>query len=165
MRGQARRESVRPAAPGPARESGQVLVEFALIAPLLTLLVAGIVQFGVALSYWHDLQRLANEGARWAVVNAYPGCPSNGPDAPCAPTLQALLESEPVSGGLDPTVEICFEEMTGVGGAGPGDPVTVRLRADYPVVPIVDIGDLGLEATATMRVELPPTRYAAGACP
>ena len=44
-------------------------------------------------------------------------------------------------------------------------PVTVRLRADYPVVPIVDSGDLGLEATATMRVELPPTRYAAGACP
>src|SRR5687768_311758 len=94
------------------RQEGQALVEFALIAPLFFLLVAGIIQFGVALNYWLDLQRIANQGARWAVVNTYPGCPRSGPDAPCSPTLQQYLASRPVSGGLQPDVEICFEEET-----------------------------------------------------
>ena len=145
-------------------ERGQALVELALVAPLFLLLVAGIVQFGVGLTYWHDLQRLANEGARWAVVDAYPGCPNTGPEAPCVPTLQEHLQAQPVSGGLDPRVEICFEEMTGPSGAGIGDPVTVRLDAPFQLLPIVGIGHLDLSATATMRVERPPTRYEAGPC-
>ncbi len=53
-------------------ERGQAMVEFAIIAPLFVALVAGVIQFGVALNYWLDLQRLANQGARWAVVNRYP---------------------------------------------------------------------------------------------
>ena len=145
-------------------ERGQALVELALIAPLFLLLVVGIIQFGVGLTYWHDLQRLANEGARWAVVNAYPGCPSTGPDAPCNPTLQDFLEREPVSGALDPSVEVCFEEETGPAGAGIGDPVTVRLTSRFELLPIVGIGHLDLSAVATMRIEEPPTRYAAGSC-
>jgi hypothetical protein len=153
--------SVRP----PAREDGQALVEFALVAPLFMLLVAGIIQFGVALNYWLDLQRIANQGARWAVVNSYPGCPRSGPDAPCSPTLQEYLASSPVSGGLAPTVRICFEEQNGTpSGAAVGDPVTVRLRSEFDFVPIVKIGRLELRAVATMRVEQVPTRYEAAGC-
>ena len=55
------------------RESGQALVEFALILPVFVLLVVGIIQFGVGLNYWLDMQRIANQGARWAVVNKFPG--------------------------------------------------------------------------------------------
>jgi len=152
----------------PARdgERGQVLVEFALIAPLFILLVAGIIQFGVALNYWLDMQRIANQGARWAVVNAYPDCPRTGPPAPCSPTLQEYLASSPVSGGLDPDIEICFEEMTGApSGAAVGDPVTVRLTTQFSFVPIVRIGTLDLAGSATMRVEQRPSRYTAAACP
>ena len=54
------------------RESGQALVEFALILPLFLLIVVGIIQFGVALNFWLDMQRIANQGARWAVVDRYP---------------------------------------------------------------------------------------------
>ena len=55
------------------RESGPVaLVEFALILPLFLLIVVGIIQFGVALNFWLDMQRIANQGARWAVVDRYP---------------------------------------------------------------------------------------------
>jgi hypothetical protein len=145
-------------------ERGQVLVEFALVAPLFVLLTAGIIQFGVALTYWHDLQRIANQGARWAAVNAYPGCPSTGPDSPCAPTLQEYLEREPVSGLLRPVVGLCFEETTGSGGPGIGDPVTVHVVSRFELVPIVGLGQLDLTATATMRIEEPPTRYEAAAC-
>src|SRR5688572_14037703 len=55
-------------------ESGQVMVEFALILLPFLLLVGGIIYFGIGLNYWLDTQRLANQGARWAVVNEYPGC-------------------------------------------------------------------------------------------
>lgn len=149
----------------PSRERGQVLVEFALLAPLLLLIVVGIIQFGVALNYWLDLQRIANQGARWAVVNAYPGCPRTGPDAPCSPTLQAYLASAPVSGGLNPDTVICFEEQSGApSGATVGDPVTVRLTFEFDFVPIVGVGTLDLTGAATMRVEQKPTRYSGGAC-
>ena len=58
-----------PAGAPRSRERGQALVEFALIAPLFLLIVVGIIQFGIGLNYWLDLNRLANQGARWAVVN------------------------------------------------------------------------------------------------
>jgi hypothetical protein len=148
-----------------AREDGQALVEFALLAPLLLLIVVGIIQFGVGLNYWLDMQRIANQGARWAVVNAYPGCPRTGPDAPCSPTLQQYLASRPVSSGLDPDVEICFEEQTGApSGATVGDPVTVRLTTQFQLVPLIRIGTLDLTGAATMRVEQKPTRYTASGC-
>ena len=147
------------------RQEGQALVEFALVAPVFFLLVAGIIQFGVALNYWLDLQRIANQGARWAVVNAYPGCPRSGPDAPCLTTLQQYLASRPVSGGLQPDVEICFEEETGApSGATVGDPVTVRLTTEFHLVPILKLVSLDLRGVATMRVEQKPTRYEALGC-
>ena len=155
----------KPRVHSPANQDGQALVEFALVVPLFVLLVAGIIQFGVALNYWHDLQRIANQGARWAGVNAYPGCPQAGPDAPCEPSLQSYLETEPVSGGLRPDVEICFEAMSGgASGAAIGDAVTVRLRSEFEVVPIVGLGHVDLRAVATMRVEEPPTRYSGELC-
>ena len=143
-----------------------MLVEFALLAPLLLLIVVGIIQFGVALNYWLDLQRIANQGARWAVVNHYPGCPRSGPDAPCAPTLQQYLASDSVAGGLNPDVVICFEEMNGTpSGATVGDPVTVRLTTEFDFVPIVGkVGSVELTGAATMRVEHEPTRYSGAAC-
>ena len=141
------------------------MAEFAIVAPIFVLLVAGIIQFGLALNYWLDMQRIANQGARWAVVNHYPGCPRTGPEAPCSPSLEAVLASDPVSGGLNPTVTICFEEQTGSpSGATVGDPVTVRLTSAFAMVPIIGIGSLDLTAEATMRVEQRPTRYTAGAC-
>ena len=79
------------------RESGQALVEFALILPLFLMIVVGIIQFGVGLNFWLDMQRIANQGARWAVVNEYPGCPRSGPTTPCATSLQHV--SRELQGG------------------------------------------------------------------
>ena len=72
-------------------ESGQAMVEFALILLPLLILVAGIIQFGIGLNYWLDMQRIANQGARWAVVNNWPGCAANaaGTAAPHQRTARA----------------------------------------------------------------------------
>ena len=95
-------------------ESGQAMVEFGLILFPLLLLVAGIIQFGIALNYWLDEQRLANQGARWAVVNSYPGCPSTAPNSLSCGTgisLQRYIACQPVAGALKPTVTISFPSV------------------------------------------------------
>jgi TadE-like protein len=137
-----------------SRERGQALVEFALIAPLFLLIVVGIIQFGIGLNYWLDLNRIANQGARWAVVNKYPGCDGT-PSAPgcVSPTLKAHLESQAVSGGLNPVVSICFEGNTGTVGM----PVTVRATHSFNFLAIMDLAPITLRGKATMRIEQPPT--------
>lgn len=49
-------------------EKGQGLVEFALILPLLLLLVLGIIQFGIIFSSQIAITNAAREGARVAAV-------------------------------------------------------------------------------------------------
>ena len=63
-----------PAAPeGPRggtvkEEKGQDLVEFALIAPVLFLLLLGIMEFGVAVWHYNTIANAAREGARAAIL-------------------------------------------------------------------------------------------------
>jgi Flp pilus assembly protein TadG len=146
-------------------ESGQAMVEFALILFPLLLLVVGIIQFGIGLNFWLDMQRLANQGARWAVVDC-----GKTPAIVCAPSLESYLESQPLSQGNTPDATICYEAMTGTpaGTAGVGDPVTVRLTEPFQLAPIVGIGTIDLNASATMRLEQKPSQGGlelAGQCP
>jgi Flp pilus assembly protein TadG len=53
-------------------ESGAAAVEFALVAPLLLLLVFGIISYGYMLSFRQALSQGAAEGARAAAVSPYP---------------------------------------------------------------------------------------------
>lgn len=53
-------------------DAGSAAVEFALMAPLLLLLVFGIVAYGYMLSFRQALSQGATEGARAAAVSAYP---------------------------------------------------------------------------------------------
>jgi len=52
------------------RQDGAVAVEFALIAPILILILAGVVQFGIVYSQYQVLQGAAREGARCAAVQS-----------------------------------------------------------------------------------------------
>ena len=55
-------ETVRP------RDSGQSLVEFAIVLPILLALLVGIFEFGVAWNRKQVLTNAAREGARLAVL-------------------------------------------------------------------------------------------------
>ena len=151
------------------REEGQATVEFALILLPLLLLVVGIIQFGIGLNYWLDIHRLSNQGARWAVVNSYPGCPRTGPQSPCSPiTLQRYIACQPIALALKPTVDISFP--SGASANKIGDPVKVELTTPFKLLPILGVGTLNLRAKATMRLEQDATRFTAGpytpaACP
>jgi hypothetical protein len=143
------------------------MVEFALILFPLLIVVSGIIWFGIGLNYWLDMQRLANQGARWATVNEYPGCPRSGPDTPCSPTLQRYIACQPVPNALKPTVAISFPS----GKSKSGNSVKVTISSPFTFVPILGIGTINLSAKATMRIEQDATRYLAtdtytpGTCP
>jgi hypothetical protein len=103
------------------------------------------------------MQRIANQGARWAVVARYPlpngsMCTTSTTATPtgCDPSLAATLASEAQSDGLRPDVCITFPAA---GASSVGDPVRIRLESDFTFVPILGIGTLTLGADAEMRIE------------
>jgi Flp pilus assembly protein TadG len=51
-------------------EDGQALVEFALVLPIVVIIIFGIASFGFALNGWNDETHLVSEAARCAAVNS-----------------------------------------------------------------------------------------------
>jgi len=58
--------------PSARDQRGAVAVEFALIFPILVLLVLGIIEFGAGFHAWDATQNAAREGARLGAVDASP---------------------------------------------------------------------------------------------
>lgn len=148
------------------RESGQAMVEFALILFPLLVLVAGIIYFGIGLNYWLDMQRIANQGARWAAVNNWPPeCPRGSVSCTQTPaceaatrngaTLQNTLRCQALASGLEDNVQvsICYP----AGTERVGDPVRVHLASDFNFFWVLDTVQIELVAEATMRLEQRPT--------
>jgi len=63
-------------------EGGQSLVEFALLLPVMLLIITGL--FDVARAVWQEntLAYAAREGTRYAIVHGSAGSPAAGPDNP-----------------------------------------------------------------------------------
>jgi hypothetical protein len=134
------------------------MVEFALILFPLLLLVAGIIQFGIALNYWLDMQRIANQGARWAAVNNWPpDCPRSSTSCGTPNTLQEVLVEQAIADGLQDSVsvEVCYPAGGPKGDVG--EPVRVTMETPFTFVPLLNIGTITLRAHATMRLEQEPT--------
>jgi Flp pilus assembly protein TadG len=84
---------------GSARRSGQALVEFALVAPLLFLLLFGIISFGLYINAQVTLQQAARIAARDAAIGQNIGCPGdslnpNSPNYQSTPTLYAVVDQQ-----------------------------------------------------------------------
>lgn len=153
-----------PQRPDWAEERGVALVEFALVLPILLVLLFGMLDFGRAFNYWIDSTHLANEGARWAVVNKNPAS---------AGTLQAYIRdqadtNELRSGGtasVPDGLEVC---ITFPSGATVGNPVRVEASVTYNWLPFLSDQALGgvtsttVSSSSTMRLEAIPTNYGAG---
>ena len=144
--------------------SGQGLVEFALLAPLFLLIVTGFIQFAVALNFWLDMQRVANKGARSAIVNC--GVAAN---PQCGTNLASYLSAQIISQGNSPSVEICYvtpDPANKEGNLDPnwkpgrGDSIRVSLKQRYQFSAIVKLGSVNLLARVTQRLEQDPTSSA-----
>src|SRR4051794_4933412 len=145
-------------------ESGTALVEFALVLPLLLVLVLGIADFGRAFNYWIDSTHIANVAARYAAVNKNPG-------AATSQTLQRYMElqastKELRAGSKQQTpVDVCVTFPAGTSNVG--DPVRVEAKSTRSWLGyLVGRAHLApkstIQGSATMRLEAAPTTYSAG---
>lgn len=144
-------------------EDGVALVEFALILPVLVLLLFGMLDFGKAFNYWIDQTHLANEGARWAVVNKNPS--TSG-------TLQQYIRqqanTQELRNGGTPSIpdplQVCIDFPSGTSNVG--DPVRVTVSSTYRWLGVVasriSVTQTGISGSSTMRLEARPTSYGAG---
>jgi Flp pilus assembly protein TadG len=118
-------------------DEGQSAVELALVLPLVALLLLAVVQVGLLARDQVLVVHAAREAARQAAVDP----------SPEGPKKAAIAGSNLDAGRLDVAV-------SGRGGAGSRVRVEVKYRAPAQV-PLVGpaLGDVTLEADATMRVE------------
>lgn len=141
-------------------ERGVAMVEFALIAPVLLLIVAGMLGFGRLLFYWVDANHLANEAARWAAVDRNPYLATY----PLPLSLQNYVANA-ATGEFKNNLRVCLDFPAG-GIPQIGQPVRVRVEKPFTFVPVVGLS-LTVKASSTQRIErfgglTGPTTYAAG---
>ncbi len=135
------------------RQNGSNLVEFALVSPLLLILVFGIVDFSLALYDKAVVTNASREGARAGMVFRHPARVDN---AEIQAVINNYLGSRLVNfGGSAPVVTV---ERNGPGGGTlSGDTLTVTVQYFYNHVAIANfipgLGSLNLTATTVMRME------------
>jgi Flp pilus assembly protein TadG len=138
-------------------ERGTALVEFALIAPLLFLLLFAILDFGRALDYYNQVTQLAGQGARAAAVNRNP----DGTPITSASSLQnQLVQQYTAQPELKKGETVCITQVP----QNVGDPVTVKVSYTFHFLPLVGaagaaLGGLTLSSTQTERAEAVPPSY------
>jgi Flp pilus assembly protein TadG len=142
------------------REEGQALAEFALVLPILVLLLFGVIEFGKLFNYWLDEAHLANSGARWAVVDSLPG----------GATLQQYIRSQADTSELRSGAHVCISFPNGTQNVGDPVKVDVVYTSGVPIVSgLINTffgggspASIRVAGSSTMRLESPPTKYTAG---
>jgi Flp pilus assembly protein TadG len=133
-------------------EDGQALVEFALVLPVLVVLVFGITLFGLALNDWIDETQLAGQAARFASVNSEHGTKEAFNETKFLKWVSEQGDNAQVKSA---TAEICSPT------SAVGDYLKVRLSYLYSWLNLSSMLGVGspstrLTSTATMRIEIPP---------
>ena len=121
-------------------ERGASVVEFALVVPLLLVLVLGIVEFGHAFQVQGSLSAAAREGARVMALQSNPAA-ARAAVRDAAPTLDPAVTNEQI------TVTPAACPLTSTTTA------TVRVTVDYPMPFLTGFfgADIDLTGTGVMR--------------
>lgn len=140
---------------------GQALIEFALVLPMLFLLVINVVNFGGMLSAWVVVANAARAGAQYMVTS---DAWLFGPSAPNAAAVTSLVTNDLSSlpNRESAQVRVCINVGGTVSPAGcvmPGDPeaatfnsASVDVTYTYrPLIPFWSFPRLGIHLTT------PPT--------
>jgi hypothetical protein len=140
------------------------MVEFALVLPVLLVVLLGMLDFGKAFNYWMDTTHITAEGARYAAVNRKPD-PGSGTSL--QQQLRDQADTAELRGGgsasLPTPAQVCISFPNGT--HNPGDPVEVRMTFTYHWLAFlgsnVGITTKTVTSTSTMRLEAIPTNYTA----
>ena len=117
-------------------ESGVAIVEFALVLPILLLIMVAIFDFGRALNYWADTTHLSAEGARLAAVDRIPddGTSLQAYIREQADTAELRGDNATPSESVPDPVEVCVTSD----GDEVGDPVEVSVTTTYHLISMLD---------------------------
>ena len=139
-------------------DRGAALVEFALVLPILALLIFGTIEFGWAFSQSLDVRHGAREVARLFVVDYDDGDPTTTPAQGIVSEACSRMDDSQAS-----TVTV-----TTPGGTAVGEYVTVRLTRQHTgLTGFVDFAlPTNLTSEVEMRIEQEPS-WASGSygCP
>lgn len=123
-------------------ENGQSMVEFALIVPLLLLIIVGIIEFGFMFSGYLTLTNASREAVRTISLGR-----SDSAAILRANDTIVNLDKDQMLVKIDPS-DAAREQ---------GDSVTVTITYDYtfltPFMEAIFGGDFQIEVSTTMRVE------------
>jgi Flp pilus assembly protein TadG len=142
-------------------ESGQSVVEFAVILPLVVVVILALADFGRAVFMYLEAEHAASDAARVAAVDTTP---------PAGMSLQNYLKQQLVFGelgsgsgktaGAQGVAKLCITFPQGTSNRG--DPVNVTVSNTFKWVPGGVIpGSVTIGGSATMRIEQVPS-YSAG---
>jgi Flp pilus assembly protein TadG len=139
---------------------GDALVEFALVAPLLFLVLFGMIDFGKAFNYWLDENHLAAQAARLAAVdNTSPaGTCLDGTTPTGSPLLLSYIKCNADSSQLRSNATVCVHFPAAGAPTVTGNPVKITVSTDYTWLPIIGslfggAGTTTITGDATMRLE------------
>jgi Flp pilus assembly protein TadG len=129
-------------------ERGQSAVEFALVLPVLALVVFGCLKLGMAFFTYEQVASAANAGARAAAVN-------HGAD-PTSAARAAARSLAPTASLTDSQIAVTYVSTASPPGAAWSYPGTVTVTVTYPLT-FSFLGQLpqvfNLSATSTKRLE------------
>lgn len=128
-------------------ESGQSVVEFGMVVPLLCTLVLVFVDFGKSMNYWIDLTHVANQIARQAAVNS--------PDLTTLGAECAQLETQELRSGSS-SVDPAVITVTYPSGSSAGKVVNVQVATKYKFIPFMGT-TWTVKGSASMRLEADAT--------
>jgi Flp pilus assembly protein TadG len=130
-------------------ESGVAIVEFALVLPILMLLIVAIFDFGRALNYWADTTHLASEGARLAAVDRIPDGGTS-----LQSWIREQADSSELENGGSQSVPDELQVCVTSDGDEVGDPVEVSVTTTYHWITLLGIdAPTTITGKATMRRE------------
>ena len=115
-------------------ERGQALIEFALVLPILLLVVFGITEFGRALMTVNVLNAAAREGARVACVG--------GDSTAVVTRIMAVLDAANIEAQPDDIL---------VTGPDANRAVTVTVEADFQVLSAKVLQEAGMVGTIRLQ--------------
>lgn len=138
----------------PSGERGQSLLEFALMMPVLLLMLMGALDVGRMYFTFIAIQNAAGEGALYAAIN--PRC-IHASDCPDPNNAEYRAKHESPSGLVDwGRIQISVEPADPT-TLHEGEPITIIVRYDYDILtplisPMVQDGKLQLTARAVQNV-------------
>lgn len=148
------------------------MVEMALLLPILLLLIFGVIEFARAYNYSDQTSQIANETARWIIVDQLPAYTDQNGNAvgananPSITDYKNFAYARLVTNGLRTSTPLSSIHICSSVGTSPtsGDAALVRLDTSFTPegAGIIGVGTIHLKGLASMRIEVPPGTNSAG---